>query len=80
MRFSNEFVTWNSARESGTAMKYYVWVDDEGRSFSRAWRYEDETERMTVAGQTPTAEAILRAGTRQQLAERYGLHDEDFAE
>jgi hypothetical protein len=61
-------------------MKYYIWMDDEGRALSRAWRYEDETERMAAESQPPSPEAILRAGTRQQLAERYGLHDADFAD
>jgi hypothetical protein len=59
---------------------HYVWLDDEGRALSRAWRYEDETERMAAECQPPSPEAILRAGTRQQLAERYGLHEEDFAD
>ena len=27
-------------------MKYYIWLDDEERPLSKAWRYEDETERM----------------------------------
>ena len=61
-------------------MKYYIWLDDEDRALSRAWRYEDETERMVAESQPPSPEAILRAGTRQQLAERYGLHEDDFAD
>jgi hypothetical protein len=43
-------------------------------------RYEDETERMAAERQPPSADAVLRAGTRQQLVERYGLRDEDFAD
>jgi hypothetical protein len=29
-------------------MKYYVWLDAEERPLSKAWRYDDETERMTA--------------------------------
>jgi hypothetical protein len=61
-------------------VKYYIWLDEKGRALSRAWRYDDETERMAVESQPPSPEAILRAGTRQQLAERYGLREEDFAD
>jgi hypothetical protein len=61
-------------------VKYYIWLDENGRALSRAWRYDDETERMAVESQPPSPEAILRAGTRQQLAERYGLREEDFAD
>jgi hypothetical protein len=61
-------------------MKYYVWLDERGRALSRAWRYEDETERMAAESRPPRPDATLRAGTRQQLAERYGLRDEDFAD
>ena len=75
-----EFGPENNACETETAMKYYIWMDDEGRALSRAWRYEDETERMAAESQPPSPEARLRAGTRQQLAERYGLHEEDFAD
>jgi hypothetical protein len=61
-------------------MKYYIWLDEKGRALSRAWRYEDETERMAAERQPPFPNAMLRAGTRQQLAERYRLRDEDFAD
>ena len=61
-------------------MKYYVWLNEKGRILSRAWRYEDETERMAAERRPPSPDAILRAGTRQQLTERYGLRDEDFAD
>jgi hypothetical protein len=61
-------------------MKYYVWLDAQGRVVSSAWRYEDETERMVAERQPPFADAVLRAGTREQLAERYGLRDEDFSD
>ena len=47
---------------------------------SRAWRYEDETERMAAERQPPSATAALRAGTREQLMERFGLTDTDFAD
>jgi hypothetical protein len=61
-------------------MKYYIWLDTEERPVSRAWRYEDETERMAAERQPPSADAILRAGTREQLIERYALSKEDFAD
>ena len=61
-------------------MKYYVWLDVEDRPLSKAWRYEDETERMAAERQAPSADAMLRAGTREQLIERYGLRDADFAD
>jgi hypothetical protein len=61
-------------------MKYYIWLDTEERPLSRAWRYDDETERMAAERQPPSAAAILRAGTREQLIERYGLSDGDFAD
>ncbi len=61
-------------------MKYYIWLDNRDRPLSRAWRYEDETERMAAEHQPPAADAILRAGTREQLIERFGLRDEDFAD
>lgn len=61
-------------------MKYYVWLDADDRPISKAWRYEDETERMAEERQPPSAAAVLRAGTREQLIERYGLHEQDFAD
>ena len=61
-------------------MKYYIWLDAEERPLSKAWRYEDETERMAAERVPPSAAANLRAGTRDQLIERYGLCDEDFAD
>lgn len=61
-------------------MKYYIWLDPEGRPLSAAWRYEDETERMAAEQHPPAASAILRAGTREQLCERFGLCTEDFAD
>jgi hypothetical protein len=61
-------------------MKYYIWLDPEGRPLSAAWRYEDETERMAAEQHPPAASAVLRAGTREQLCERFGLHSEDFAD
>lgn len=47
---------------------------------SKAWRYDDETERMAEERHPPFADAILRAGTREQLMERYGLGVDDFAD
>jgi sugar (pentulose or hexulose) kinase len=61
-------------------MKYYIWLDKQGRPLSRAWRYDDETERMAAEQHPPASGAVLRAGTRQQLMERFGLHDKDFAD
>lgn len=40
---------------------------------SKTWRYDDETERMAEERHPPSADAILRAGTREQLMERYAL-------
>lgn len=60
-------------------MKYYVWLDAGERPLSLAWRYEDETERMAAERHPPCAGAVLQAGTRQQLIERYGLRETDFA-
>ena len=59
-------------------MKYYVWLDKDERPLSRALPYEDETERMAAESEPPAAGAVLRAGTREQLMERFGLRDEDF--
>ena len=61
-------------------MKYYVWLDAGDRPLSKAWRYEDETERMAAERHPPSAAAVLRAGTREQLSERYALDDSDFAD
>ena len=61
-------------------MKYYIWLDTTGHLLSKAWRYDDETERMAAEQQPPEANAILRAGTREQLIERFGLREQDFAD
>ncbi|MGD8672721.1 MAG: hypothetical protein PVF07_14665 [Thiogranum sp.] len=61
-------------------MKYYVWLDARDRPLTKAWRYEDETERMAAERHPPSAAAVLRAGTREQLSERYALDDSDFAD
>lgn len=61
-------------------MKYYIWLDDKECPLSKAWRYEDETERMAEEGHPPAGGAVLRAGTREQLIERFGLRDEDFTD
>lgn len=61
-------------------MKYYIWMDAKDRPLSRAWRYEDETERMAAETQPPSASAVLRAGTREQLIERFGLSEQDFTD
>jgi len=61
-------------------MKYYIWMDSEDRPLSKAWRYDDEIERMAAERHPPSEGAVLRAGTREQLIEYFGLQDEDFAE
>jgi hypothetical protein len=61
-------------------MKYYIWLDSDNRPLSKAWRYEDETERMAAEQRPPSEGAVLRAGTRTQLIERFGLHEGDFAD
>jgi hypothetical protein len=61
-------------------MKYSIWLDAGGRPLSKAWRYDDETERMVAEQHPPAATAILRAGTREQLIERFGLREQDFAD
>lgn len=61
-------------------MKYYIWLDAAERPLSKAWRYDDETERMAEEDHPPSPGAILRAGTREQLIARFALRDEDFAE
>ena len=50
-------------------MKYYVWLDVDDQPLSKAWPYEDETERMAEERRPPTEAAVLRAGTREQLME-----------
>ena len=61
-------------------MKYYIWLDAAERPLSKAWRYDDETERMAEERHPPSSNAVLRAGTREQLIERYGLGEKDFAD
>ena len=61
-------------------MKYCIWLDADARPLSRAWRYDDETGRMAEEHHPPAEKAVLRAGTREQLMERFGLLDEDFAD
>ncbi len=61
-------------------MKYYIWLDTGDQPLSRAWRYDDETERMAAERRPPSAAAVLRAGTREQLMERFGLQEADFTD
>jgi len=61
-------------------MKYYIWLDAEDKPLSKAWRYEDETERMAAEQHPPSVNAVLRAGTRIQLTERFSLCADDFAD
>lgn len=68
------------ANYCGVHMKYYVWLDADDKPLSKAWSYEDETERMVAEKNPPSVVSMLRAGTREQLIERYGLREEDFAD
>ena len=61
-------------------MKYFIWMDATGSLLSKAWRYEDEIERMAAERHPPAAGAVLRAGTRQQLIEIFGLQEADFSD
>ncbi len=61
-------------------MKYYIWMDKQDRPLSKAWRYDDEIERMAEEQRPPSANAILRAGTREQLVENFDLQEADFAD
>ena len=61
-------------------MKYYIWMDKQDRPLSKAWRYDDEIERMAEEQRPPSADAILRAGTREQLVENFDLQEADFAD
>ena len=61
-------------------MKYYIWLDAEDKPLSKAWRYEDETERMAAEQHPPSVNGVLRAGTRIQLTERFSLCADDFAD
>lgn len=61
-------------------MKYYIWLNADDKPLSKAWRYDDETERMAAEKESPSATAKLRAGTREQLISRFGLCEDDFAD
>ena len=61
-------------------MKYYLWLDADGRPLSKALPYEDESERMAEEARPPAGAAAIRAGTKEQLKALYGLTDEDFLE
>jgi hypothetical protein len=61
-------------------MKYYVWLDPQEHPVSKAWPYEDETERMAEEDRPPMPGARLRAGTRDQLKTRFGLDEADFSD
>ena len=61
-------------------MKYYIWLSANEKPLSKAWRYEDETECMAAEQNPPSVTAVLRAGTREQLMESYGLREADFAD
>ncbi|MCX7672220.1 MAG: hypothetical protein N2Z63_01270 [Thiobacillaceae bacterium] len=59
-------------------MNYYLWVDAQDRPIPQAWAYQDETERMVEEARPPPGAAALRTGTREALAARSGLREEDF--
>jgi hypothetical protein len=60
-------------------MKYYIWLDADGRPVSKAWSYEDEAERLAEKHHRPPNGGVkLQSGTKQQLKELLGLRDEDF--
>lgn len=59
-------------------MHYYLWLDKDERPVSKAWPYEDETERMAEEQHPPRAGVTLRTGTREQLKQRYRLSEADF--
>lgn len=62
------------------SVKYYIWLDAGDKPLSKAWPYEDETERMAEERRPPHEAAVLRAGTREQLMQLYGLDEDDFAD
>ena len=61
-------------------MKYYIWLNTNDKPLSKAWRYNDESERMAAEQNPPSATAKFRAGTREQFMSRFGLREEDFAD
>jgi len=61
-------------------MHYYIWIGKDLIPVSKAWPYEDETERMVEETRPPTNDSILRTGTKDQLKAVYGLRDEDFVD
>ena len=61
-------------------MHYYIWLNKEGVPVSKAWPYEDETERMVEETRPPDNGATLRTGTKEQLKVLYGLCDQVFSD
>ena len=61
-------------------MRYYLWVNKDEQPVSKAWSYEDETERMAEEQRPPTNAITLHTGTREQLKARYGLLETDFVD
>ncbi len=59
-------------------MRYYIWLNKDAEPVSKAWPYEDETERMAEEQRPPRNAVTLRTGTREQLKEIYCLREEDF--
>lgn len=61
-------------------MKYYIWFDTDGRPLTKAWSYQDETERMAEEQRAPKAGAVLRTATKDEYKRLYHLGDDDFIE
>jgi hypothetical protein len=61
-------------------MRYYVWIGKDHTLVSKAWPYDDETERMVEETRPPAHDAVLRTGTKEQLKTMYGLDDQDFVD
>jgi hypothetical protein len=61
-------------------MHYYIWISKEGKPASKAWPYEDETERMVEQNRPPTENVVLRTGTKEQLKAIYHLKEFDFVD
>jgi hypothetical protein len=59
-------------------MRYYLWLGKDGRPISKAWPYEDETERMAEEQRPPNGAVTLRTGTLAELKARYGLTEQDI--
>ena len=59
-------------------MRFFIWIDTDGKPVSRAWPYEDEYQLSAEQESMPSGAFALRAGTEDELKSMYGLEDEDF--